>query len=92
MHVRLLGDLQDVTGFALAGVEGTECGTRAELIRALEDARRDPSVAVVMLSARVAALADDVVRDMHGAAQLPIAIVLPDLSETERVAKTEAPA
>ena len=56
MRVRLIGDTQDVTGLALAGIDSRECATRAELVRALDDASHDPSVAIVMVSAAVAAL------------------------------------
>ena len=92
MHVRLFGDASDVTGFALAGVESQECGTRAELVRALDEARRDPSVAIVMVSPVVAALAGDVIQQMRESAQLPIAIVLPDRADAQRRPKAEAPA
>jgi vacuolar-type H+-ATPase subunit F/Vma7 len=77
MHVRLLGDARDVTGFALAGVDGEECRTRGELLRALEGARRDPNLGIIIVSADVAALAEEVIADMRESARFPIAVVLP---------------
>ena len=89
MHVRLLGDRHDVTGFALAGVDSEECRTRAQLLTALERARHDPGIAVVIVSPRVAALAGDVIQDMRDAPHLPITIVLPELPESERSAQAQ---
>ena len=81
MHIRLIGDLHDVTGFALAGVEGEECHSRAELVEALDVARHDPDVAIVVVSPGVAALAQDVIDDMRATPHLPITIVLPGRQE-----------
>jgi vacuolar-type H+-ATPase subunit F/Vma7 len=83
MHVRLIGDTQDVTGFSLAGIDSRECRSRAELVRALDDACHDPSVVIVMVSAAVAALADDEIQHLRDSAHLPIAIVLPERSASE---------
>jgi vacuolar-type H+-ATPase subunit F/Vma7 len=77
MHVRLIGDAHHATGFALAGVESDECHTRAEVVGALEAARQDPDVAIVMVAPELAALADDVVGEMRESSHLPITIVLP---------------
>jgi vacuolar-type H+-ATPase subunit F/Vma7 len=92
MHVRLIGDTQDVIGFALAGIDSCECTTRADLVRALDDACRDPPVAILMVSAAVAALADDEIQHMRDSAQLPIAIVLPERSASEPAPAGERPA
>jgi vacuolar-type H+-ATPase subunit F/Vma7 len=77
MHVRLIGDAHDVTGFALAGVEGEECHSRADVVRALDAACHDPGVAIVVIAPDLAALADEEVKRMRDAAHLPITIVLP---------------
>lgn len=77
MHVRLIGDAHDVTGFALAGVESEECHTRAEVVDALDAACHDPDVAIVVVSPDMAALADDVISEMRESTHLPITIVLP---------------
>jgi vacuolar-type H+-ATPase subunit F/Vma7 len=84
MRVRLIGDTQDVTGFALAGIDSQACTTRAELVRALDAACHNPAVAIVMVSAAVAALAGDEIQHMRDSAHLPIAIVLPERSASER--------
>jgi vacuolar-type H+-ATPase subunit F/Vma7 len=78
MHVRLIGDVHDATGFSLAGVESEECHTRAEAVSALDAARHDPGVAIIVVSPGIAALAADVIDQMLEAARLPITIVLPE--------------
>lgn len=90
MHIRVIGDAQDVTGFALAGIQGEECRTRAELVHAIENLRHDPDVGVVLLSAAVAALGDDVVSEMRNRTDLPITIVLPPAPAREAPAEGEA--
>jgi vacuolar-type H+-ATPase subunit F/Vma7 len=90
MHVRLLGDTHDVAGFALAGIDSEACGTRAELVRALDSARHDPAVAIVVVSPGVAALAADVIARMRESAHLPITVVLPEPPDEER--RPERPA
>ena len=77
MHIRVIGDARDVTGFGLAGIGSEECHTRAELVHALENLRHDSDVGVVLLSAAVAALGDDVVSEMRNSTDVPITIVLP---------------
>ena len=85
MHVRLLGGPHDVTGFALAGVDGEECGTRAQLLAALDRARHDPGVGILVLSPEVAALAGDEIRDLRDSPHLPITIVLPGLPAADTI-------
>ena len=80
MDIRLIGDRHDVIGFGLAGINGVECRTRSELVAALEAAEHDPSVALVIVSPRVAALGSDVIARLRDAVRLPIMIVLPDNS------------
>lgn len=77
MHLRYIGGAHDGTGFALAGVDSVECRSRAELVDALDAARRDPLVAVIVVGAEAATLAEDVIAGMRDAARLPITVVLP---------------
>ncbi len=89
MHVRVIGDGHDVTGFGLAGVESEECHTRGELVDALDAARHDPQVAIIVVSPAAAALADDVIGRMRESAHLPITIVLPERPASERREEAE---
>jgi vacuolar-type H+-ATPase subunit F/Vma7 len=91
MHVRLLSGAHDVTGFALAGVDSEECRTRAELLDALDRARRDPEIGIVVVSPELAALAGDAIEALRDSPHLPITIVLPDLPDAERAAQEAEP-
>jgi vacuolar-type H+-ATPase subunit F/Vma7 len=91
VQVRLIGDARDVTGFALAGVESQECETGAGFVRALDEARRDPDVAIVVVSASLASFAEDLIEEMRESVHLPIVIVLPALPADDPAA-AETPA
>jgi vacuolar-type H+-ATPase subunit F/Vma7 len=84
MEIRLIGDSHDVIGFGLAGVDGVECLTRPELVAALDAAAHDPSVVLVIVSPRAAALGADVIAQQRESVRLPITVVLPELPEGER--------
>jgi len=49
VRVFVLGDADDVTGFALAGVQGGVCQTRADLHEALRQLRAGPETPVLLL-------------------------------------------
>lgn len=78
MEIRLIGNRHDVIGFGLAGLDGVECRTRPELVAALDAAERDPSVALVIVSPRAAALGTDIIARLRESVRLPIVVVLPD--------------
>lgn len=83
MHVRLIGDAHDVTGFSLAGLDCAECHTRAELMRAIDAARLDADIAVIVVSPATAGLAPELIEEMREASRLPITVVLPPRPEAE---------
>jgi vacuolar-type H+-ATPase subunit F/Vma7 len=87
MQIRLIGDPHDVAGFGLAGIAGTECHTRPELLEALEAAEHDPDVALLVLSSEAAALDAGAIDRLRGSLHLPITIVLPPKSEAEAAAE-----
>ena len=49
MKVFVLGDADDVTGFALAGVPGSVCRTRPDLHEALRRSPADPETPLLLL-------------------------------------------
>jgi vacuolar-type H+-ATPase subunit F/Vma7 len=49
VRVFVLGDADDVTGFALAGVPGGVCQTRADLHEALHQLRAGPETPLLLL-------------------------------------------
>ena len=77
MEIRLIGDRHDVIGFGLAGVDGVECHSRPEIAAALDAAWHDPSVALVIVSPRAAALGADMIARQRESLRLPITVVLP---------------
>ena len=79
MKIVVLGDPDDVRGFALAGAYGRACGDPGELETALAEAvGPEAAVGIVVLSASVAALAPAAVAAARGRADGPIILVLPD--------------
>lgn len=77
MQLRLIGDARDVTGFALAGIEGVECGTRDEVAAALDHSVCDGTAGIVLVSHESAALAPEELERFRRAAGAPIVVVLP---------------
>jgi vacuolar-type H+-ATPase subunit F/Vma7 len=73
----VIGTVEDVAGFALAGIPGQVCDTGPVVREALDAARRDREVAVIVLSAEAERLAPDAVRAAREAGGLPLVVVLP---------------
>jgi len=77
MQIRLIGDARDVTGFALAGLDGVECRTRDEVAAALGESARDPAAAIVLVSDEAAALAPEELERFRRRVDAPIVVLLP---------------
>jgi vacuolar-type H+-ATPase subunit F/Vma7 len=89
MEIRLIGNPRDITSFGLAGIQGVECRTSADVSAALVQCAGDPAVAIVLVSHDTAALAPDAIERARHGADTPILVVLPaaaDDSEAERPA------
>ena len=75
MTILTIGTPVDVTGFALAGIDGVACSSAEEVAAALQTVSAD--VAVILVSPESAAIASaelDVFRRRH---ELPMLVVLP---------------
>ena len=81
MDIRMIGNRQDAIAFGLAGLDAVECRTRPQLIAALDHARDDPSVALVIVSPSVAALGADIIARLRESSRLPITVVLPEIQD-----------
>ena len=81
--MRLIGDIEDVVGFGLAGVRGSVCETREAVIASVEDFRRNPDVVLILFSSRTARLAPDVVEKAMASPGFPVAVVLPGEAATQ---------
>lgn len=77
MSIRFIGNRKEAIGFGIAGLDAVECGTRADLAAALDEAQLDPVRALVIVSAAVAALGTDIVERVRESSSLPIIIVMP---------------
>ena len=82
MRMVVIGDLADVTGFALAGVPGIVCATAAEVQAAIDGAFRRHD-GVVMVSASVAAAAPAAIDAARARRTGPLILVLPSQEGAE---------
>jgi len=77
MQIRLIGEPRDVTGFALAGIDGVECRTRGDVAAALDGSARDTAAAIVLVSDEAAALAPEELERFRRRVGAPIVVRLP---------------
>jgi len=88
----VLGDADDVAGFALAGVEGAVCNTRGEVAEALRQLRGRPEVpSLLLVSPSVARLAGSALDDFFHPDRPPHALILPETPPPLDRAGTGAP-
>ena len=76
MRLVVVGDLADVTGFALAGIPGIVCVSEPEARAALDGAAKQRG-GVVVVSAAVAALAPAAVEAARARREGPLVLILP---------------
>jgi len=75
----VLGDADDVAGFALAGVEGAVCTTRGEIEEAARQLRGRTEVpSLLLVSLSVARLAGPALDDFFRPDRPPHALILPE--------------
>ncbi len=80
MRARIVGTEGDVRGGRLAGVEGTVCRTRAEAEAAFDQVEAEAEdLALVLISAPVAALVPARLAALLDRAEGPVLLVLPEL-------------
>jgi vacuolar-type H+-ATPase subunit F/Vma7 len=88
----VLGDADDVAGFALAGIEGAVCNTRGEIAEALRQLRRRPEVpSLLLVSPSVALLAGRALEDFFHPDRPPHALILPEAPPSTGRAGSGAP-
>lgn len=81
MRIVVLGDADDVSGFALVGVHGQVCGAAREAETHLAGvATQAAEVALVLISSSVAGLARRTIERMRDLEGGPTVIVLPDMA------------
>lgn len=65
-------------GLRLSGVEGVIVHDREGLVTAMEQARYDPEIAVILVTQKLVALAHDYVYGLKASAGLPLIVEIPD--------------
>ncbi len=73
-----------LTGLRLAGVEGTRCVTREETQQALDEAIRDPSIGILLINEKLAALCPEQVNNLKMNSVRPLLVEIPDRHHTGR--------
>ncbi len=85
MRYFVISDNSDtLTGLRLAGIEGTRAKTREETLAALEAARQDPSIGILLINETLAALCPEQVNAMKMTSVRPLLVEIPDRHHTGR--------
>jgi vacuolar-type H+-ATPase subunit F/Vma7 len=89
MRLFVIGTLVDVTGFALAGIDGVVCTTAGDVKAALEAIAADAAAAVVFVSPTCVSLASDEIEAFRARHEMPMLVVLPGARPDARAAAQE---
>ena len=73
-----------LTGLRLAGIEGTRANTREETLAALEAAAQDPSIGILLINEKLAALCPEQVNTLKMTSVRPLLVEIPDRHHTGR--------
>lgn len=85
MRYFLISDNSDtLTGFRLAGVEGTRAQTREETLAAIEAAAKDSTVGILLITEKLAALCPEQVSALKLTSVSPLLVEIPDRHHTAR--------
>jgi len=85
VKIVLLGDADDVRGFALAGVEGHVCHDQGAAESALAQiARHAAEVGLVLVSPAVAGLASHALERLYRQEEGPAVLMLPEAEHPQR--------
>lgn len=78
MRFFLISDNSDaMNGLRLAGIEGTVARSKADLCAALDAAKRQPDIAVLLVTEKIAETYTDVLDAARAASQTPLLITVP---------------
>jgi V/A-type H+-transporting ATPase subunit F len=85
MRYFLISDNADtLTGFRLAGVEGTRCETKEETLAAITEAMKDPDIGILLINETLAALCPEQVNLLKLTSVRPLLVEIPDRHHTGR--------
>ncbi len=79
MRFFLISDNIDTQiGLRLAGIKGVVVHTREEILPALEEAEKDPTVGVILMTEKIAEVVPDQVQRLKLSRNLPLLTIIPD--------------
>ena len=85
MRYFVISDNSDtLTGLRLAGIEGTRADTREETLSAIEAAVQDPSIGILLINEKLAALCPDQLNALKLTSVRPLLVEIPDRHHTGR--------
>ncbi len=85
MRYFVISDNSDtLTGLRLAGIEGTRADTREETLSAIEAAVQDPSIGILLITEKLAALCPEQVNALKLTSVRPLLVEIPDRHHTGR--------
>ena len=79
MRFFLISDNIDTQiGLRLAGIKGVVVHTREEILPVLEEAEKDPTVGVILMTEKIAEVVPDQVQHLKLSRDLPLLTIIPD--------------
>ena len=85
MRYFVISDNSDtLTGLRRAGIEGTRADTREETLSAIEAAVQDPSIGILLINEKLAALCPEQVNALKLTSVRPLLVEIPDRHHTGR--------
>ena len=75
----LISDNVDTyVGMKMAGIEGIVLHEKEEIIKKLQELRRDEHIGIIIITEKVAALIEDMVREIKLSKERPLLVEIPD--------------
>ncbi len=79
MKIYLISDnIDTLAGMRLAGIDGIVVHEKSEVSKAIENARNNPEIGVLLLTEKLSELVGDVVREMKLESRRPLLVEIPD--------------
>ena len=85
MRYFVISDNSDtLTGLRLAGIEGTMAETREQTLAAIDTAVQDPTIGILLINEKLAALCPEQINAMKLTSVRPLLVEIPDRHHTGR--------
>ena len=77
MELLVIGSAPAVWGFSLAGIRGQVVSSEMELDRALDEARENANIGIVLITSDVVDLARDRINTLMARSEVPLVVEIP---------------